>query len=89
MFKKQSNISIELNYNDYNINGLAQYNHNHGAETTKIEVMENDLKIVELVLSSRLTDETYHGIMNLEKAIILKAPNEEIQKSLVSSINIL
>lgn len=66
---------------------VGQYE--HGVTTTSIESLEIELKVVELILSSRLNDETFRGIMNLEKAFILKAPIDEIKKALVSSTNII
>lgn len=43
------------------------------------------LKRVDLILSTRLTDEHFRGLINLEKAAILETPTfDEIQRALVS-----
>lgn len=52
------------------------------------ESLESYLKDVDLILSTRLKDETYRGIINFEKAIFLKTPIDEIQKAMVGLTNI-
>lgn len=51
-------------------------------------IIENGLKDIELILSTRLTDESFREIINFEKAVKLKKTNDEIRKVLVSLINI-
>lgn len=43
----------------------------------------NYLKFIELGLSARLKDDSFRSIVDLEKAMARKAPNNEIQKALV------
>lgn len=47
-------------------------------------IIGHQLMDSELVLSTRLTDETFRGIVNFQKATILETPIEEIQTALVS-----
>lgn len=47
------------------------------------------LKFVELSLSSRFEDKVFRSIVDLEKAVIAKASDHEIEKFLVSSTNII
>lgn len=59
--------------------GLAQY----GALVFSDEI-EQHLKLVDLVLATRLTDKRFRGIFNFEKAVVVtETPIDEIQKALV------
>lgn len=48
------------------------------------EYLEIEMKNVETVLSTRLSDETFRDIINFQKAIFLKMPINEIRKALVN-----
>lgn len=48
------------------------------------EHIETELKELESALSTKLPDETYHGIINLERMTIAGTPIDEIEKALVS-----
>lgn len=47
--------------------------------------MENELQVLEDILSTRLTDGTFRGIISFIKATIPGTPIGEIEKALVSS----
>lgn len=49
-----------------------------------IDRPENELKTIDLILATRLTDEHFRGIINFEKAAFMETPVDEIQKALVS-----
>lgn len=49
-----------------------------------MEYLEIEMKNVESILSTRLTDETFRRIINFQKAVILETPIHEIQKALVN-----
>lgn len=51
---------------------------------TSRRFFENELKDTQDVLSTRLKDESFRGIIDFEKAVILETPTEEIQNALVS-----
>lgn len=51
---------------------------------TSRELFENELKDMKDILSTRLMDETSHGIINIETAVILETSIEEIQNALVN-----
>lgn len=52
-------------------------------EWSSREYMETQLKAFELVLSTRLTNETIRGIINFMKATIPGTPIKEIERALV------
>lgn len=47
--------------------------------------MQNLLEIMESILPTRLTDETFRGIMNFIRATKTDATTDQIQKALVSA----
>lgn len=56
---------------------------------TSVEKVEENLKNVESILSVRLADEAFRGLINFVKATVIdKTPLNEVQKSLVSQTNL-
>lgn len=60
--------------------------HSELAQNWKIleEKIEERLNLIETILSTQLSDDTYRGIINVIKAFRSNAPNDEIYKALVS-----
>lgn len=45
---------------------------------------QHDLKVSESILSKRLPDETYSGLLNSVKVVHVNMPSDEFEKALVS-----
>lgn len=59
-------------------------NWDDGMRFTK-EYMEYQLQGLESMLATRLTDETFRGIINFKRATIPDTPIDDMKKALVSS----
>lgn len=70
-----------LNRLDYDL--IMRNRTTYGGGITREEI-PNEMKTIELILSTRLPDESYHGIINFGKAAIIETPTDEIQRALVS-----
>lgn len=51
---------------------------------TELHKIRYEIKSIDLLLATRLTDERFRGIIDFQKAVVFETPTDEIQKALVS-----